>query len=912
MRSVPSAAMLLLALLPARASSQEASAPGTKIPEEEIARLQAELGSRSSRSSSVAKRRTLKNAIRTGQALVEARPAAPNRYRAMGIVLQCQKNLLGLESTASNRAAIFETCEALSRAPDECAELRLEADMLLMERDLASRRADVKERAQALMEMIPRYRGTPAEGKSLMIGVLIARQLADLELEEKILATMDDRCQGDHKVVEFRRAALKATVVDAVFSGAYECTDGTSLSFPVDRLGHNCVVYFWSQDNPHIDEYLLDVKAQQDQFPGQFEVYSLNVDELPDAGEARLRKLGLDWKAMRLPGGRKSSTYRAYARKDPAAILVNPCGHAMLMTAIHAKGVSLIPPRPLEGGGRSPRGWGGGGVPSLGVSLDDERYLSQLQSLFIGDFLVIDPTREFDPGVPPELSMVAMGRDVRPIVRDTEASVPDEAHRKIQSCFTPPPFRYRLTRDEALANYEKAERLCADAIAQHPAAADLWLVRNRRIVALMGLWNLRSDPSCLERAAEEARTSLSTDLPPGADVVPRFCLAKDALRRSCSAESVLSALVEKAGGDNAPASAYAAAAALALDANARGLHARYRSKLLDAPDDGNPMLWSVTSFLRDQNHTYRLFHATHGRFGHSRTQRHQMWRNVAALDKPAEHRLLTAEFNTLDGGKLRIPQDTAGKLTLVFFLEPPADEKGAAVHGALAHDCRDVDVIVAWLSDDAEAVGALMKKNEWECRAVMVPGGLSNQLVLRLGILSADRMPNLVLLRPDGTISWAMSGLSYHIHGNTMANTTRRALDANIRIYRAEAATEALEKGEFQKAVRMFSAGPGGIWASFMYRGRAHAYMGLGKWEKALADIDAAINTHRVFSMNKTFHCARIAEMELARAAILEKLGRKAEAEAERKKAAAPTFEHPRIPFEMYGDESQLKRLGPH
>jgi len=911
MRSVLSPAMFLLLLLSARASSRETWAPGTKIPEQEIARLRAELGSGSSRSSSVAKRRALKNAIRTGQALVEARPAAPNRYLAMGIVFQCQKNLLGLEGTASNRAALYETCEALSRAPDEYAELRLEADMLLMEKRLAGARATTIERAQALTEMIPSYRGTPAEGKSLMIAVLIARQLADLELEEKILATMDDRCQGDHKVVEFRRAALKATVVDAVFSGTYECVDGSSMSFPMDRIGHNCVVYFWSQDSPDIDEYLLDVKAQQEKFPGQFEVCSLNVDELPDAGEARLRRLGLDWTAMHLPGGRRSSTYRAYARKDPAAILVNPYGHAMLMTAIHAKGVSLIPPRPLEGGGRSPRGWGGGGVPSLEVSLDDRRYLSQLQSLFIGDFLVIDPTREFDPGIPPELSMVAMGGDVRPIVRDTEASVPDEALKEIQGCFTPPPFRYRLTRDKALANYEKAERLCADAIAQHPEAADLWLVRNRRIVALMGIWNLRSDPSCLERAAEEARTSLSTDLPPGADVVPRFCLATEALRNGKGdPEKVLTAFIEESGGTGA--SAYAAGAILALEANSRGFHARCRDRLLSAPDDGNPLLWSVTSFLRDQIHTYRLFHATHGRFGHSRTQRHQMWRNVAALDKPAEHRLITAEFNTLDGGKLRIPQDTAGKLTLVFFLEPPADEKGAAVHRALAHDCRDVDVIVAWLSDDAEAVGALMKKNEWECRAVLVPGGLSNQLVLRLGILSADRMPNLVLLRPDGTISWAMSGLSYHIHGNTMANTTRRALDANIRVYRAEAATEALGKGEFQKAVRMFSAGPGGIWASFMYRGRAHAHMGLGKWEEALADIDAAINTHRVFSMNETFHCARVAEMERMKADILEKLGRKAEAEAERRKAAAPTFEHPRLPFLMYGDDSMLRRLGPH
>jgi hypothetical protein len=88
--------------------------------------------------------------------------------------------------------------------------------------------------------------------------------------------------------------------------------------------------------------------------------------------------------------------------------------------------------------------------------------------------------------------------------------------------------------------------------------------------------------------------------------------------------------------------------------------------------------------------------------------------------------------------------------------------------------------------------------------------------------------------------------------------------------------------------------------------------MGLQKWEAALADVDAAIDTHRIFSVGNTFHCRRVAEMELAKAAILEKLGRTAEAEAEREKAAAPTFEHPRSPFGLYRDDSSLRRLGPH
>ena len=70
-----------------------------------------------------------------------------------------------------------------------------------------------------------------------------------------------------------------------------------------------------------------------------------------------------------------------------------------------------------------------------------------------------------------------------------------------------------------------------------------------------------------------------------------------------------------------------------------------------------------------------------------------------------------------------------------------------------------VKVIAAFLTDDEKRVQSLMKKNEWPCQAVIVPGGLTNPLVRRLGILSADRVPNIALVRPDGTIVWTLSGI---------------------------------------------------------------------------------------------------------------------------------------------------------
>jgi len=69
--------------------------------------------------------------------------------------------------------------------------LRLEADMLLAERDLSERNADVKARTQALAELIARYRHTPGEKKSLMMASLIAPKLEAFELEKQIIRAMN-------------------------------------------------------------------------------------------------------------------------------------------------------------------------------------------------------------------------------------------------------------------------------------------------------------------------------------------------------------------------------------------------------------------------------------------------------------------------------------------------------------------------------------------------------------------------------------------------------------------------------------------------------------------------------------------------------------------------------------------------
>jgi hypothetical protein len=819
--------------------------------------LEAKLSDKDPRTSAARRGLAIRRVIREGDSLLRTYPKAPNRFQVLGILFRCRRELLSLGKTASNREALLETCRRLAGAPDEYAAIRLDADLLLSQTELARGGADLKARGDALPALVERYLDTEVATKVLRIAMVMALEFGDPGLVNDLRQTIAERFPGDLELVSFLRDKLAGQVFGAPFIGTFTRADGKVVRFPMDGLGRTSALYFWSKDGGEEDLKQLTAawKERKDDLPGRLEFVSFNLDDLPDAGEKILRELGVDWPAIRLPGGRDNPIYRAYVRRDPTIVTVSPTGYAAMSMA--GAGTRSARRRDFSRWLNS----------SLARRWTKPRYSNQLQSLFAGEFLILDPLHPFDPAFPPELKAVSTGNSKsNGTLTRTEPSLPAEKLHAIQECFIAPPIRYRMPREQVRAIYEKADSLCRKAIAEHPQAPDLWIVRNRRMIALLGLWKLDSDQDYFERTIGEAKSALGEESPPGADVVARFCLAKEAFRAGTDPKAVIADFIEAAGGQQAPGSALAAAAILALDVADRPLHERYRRAILDKHTE-NPMMWTANWFLLDRFHRYWLFRAPYvAGWSFGRRESHFL-----SWGKPNDaYRVLQAELKTLDGNAFRIPQDTSGKWTAIAFMSRPHQGiPRGTIEFAEARPFKDVNIVAAILDDDAEGIRALLKEKPHNCPTVVVPGGIRNPLVHRLGILAEDERTNFAILRADGGIAACLSGLA-QTKGNVIQNV--------VEWHDEKVVDDALNSGDLAEARRLaFALAPleepvppdqkkpakkrrKPISLPHL-RSRAKVYMAMKDWKAALADAQEVFSrlTRRDGSMSM-----RTAELDQA------------------------------------------------
>jgi len=831
--------VVLLSAVPAWSSMAQAElAPVQHIPEELIARLQKSVTTIEDIDSVTERRRACKNIVRRAESLLDKYSTAIDRFRLLGIVFEIRKVMFTMRQTDQYRAALLATAMELRKAPDEYAAIRLEADVLLQEIELTKEDGSSQDRALAIAELADRYRGTAAEAESLMMASMVAFDIGHHALLDAFRKSLSKRFGDDPKVSAFLRERF-ATSNDLRFRGTFQRADGKSISF---LPGQIYVLCFWSKDTPFLDQRIAEVKAAQDRYKGKFEVFSFNLDQRSDGGKGILKRMKLDWIPMLLPEGSESETFSAVGGVNLfSALVVDPHGWAagnrmgQRPASLHKK---------------------------YEAAVESPRRLALLRSLKIGDFLVADPVGSVGIKTNDTSFIAALG--------------------EINSCFMAPPRRYRLTPDESFRNYEKAERLCGQAIVKQVDTPQLWRIYNRRVIALRGMWRLSCDPEYLKRAVVSAKAALAMDMPPDAVTVPQFCLATAALSRGDALPAkVLAQFIESAGGKQASGVAYAAALMLAVDHNSRDQYIKYRNLLLTEYVE-DPATWWVASFLFDQSSALRLY------------GRALPGRGADIPESLPYKRMFKADFTTLDGDKVIFQEATGGKLKVVLFMEQPRDTGAAKLQKEMGdfmvqtlsdRHLSDIELLGVFRSNSVATVAARMQKNKWNFDAVSVNDVDWRVLCREMGILAADLRPNVFIIHPDGSIMLALSGASFDTE--TTQKATRRISDA-IRVYDRGQAAAALMVDDYREYVdRLLSSFPPKYrrrprWEPEWRVPNAHrrklvwAYIQMKEWQKALDVVNTSIREHE-----KNCHCCSVQLVPLFhRAAVLKELGREKEAAA--------------------------------
>jgi tetratricopeptide (TPR) repeat protein len=236
-------------------------------------------------------------------------------------------------------------------------------------------------------------------------------------------------------------------------------------------------------------------------------------------------------------------------------------------------------------------------------------------------------------------------------------------------------------------------------------------------------------------------------------------------------------------------------------------------------------------------------------------------------------RTITAELKKLDGTSFQIPKDTAGKWAVIYF-RSIGNQDPARITREIVNDTEgpeglntfmearglgDVQAFYAFLDDDADKIGALLKPSDKgeapiTCPVMMVPNGLKNPIVQKLGIESEDEVANVLLMRPDGSIAAIRCG-------DAAFTGICTSIDNIINWHDESLVNAALEKGDIEQAKRLvFQFAPTEPPVSTdpkkknikpappsteHLRARARVYLAMKEYDKALADAEEVLSRQK-------------------------------------------------------------------
>jgi hypothetical protein len=825
--------------------------------------------------SAARQRLAVRRAIRDAGKAIEEVGGKPERWALLEFLFRARQGLVLVDEDKSHREALLQVGRELVKAPREFAELRLEADLLVSLVEQARKKDSMEERSRALRQFVERYVGTSGGTKALRAALHMAMEMGDLDLVGELPDLLIRHYPQDMETIRYFRDKLGFQVIGAPLAGIFKRSDGKMVRFPMDAMGRATMILFWTNDEEGralIEYFAKKTESAKEDLAGRMEILSFNVDELPDAGESIVRSYGADWQCMHLPGGKENPMAKAYVNEYPLTLRGSATSQVALVQWKHHLGDAFRDP------------W------------TDYPYCAHLASLSAGDFLVIDPEGEMDPARPPELKAVA---GAKALPRD-DNSVPAEFLSAIQHCFVKQPKRHQMPFEEVLAHYSKAVDLCRKAIADHPDAPDLWIVRNRLMIARLGLWKVGGDLTHLEAAFVDAKAAMAAGYPSGCDVVARLCLAREALRDPATdAGKLMDQFVSDSGGEKANGPALAAATLLAMDVCDRARFEQLRDVILQSQVE-EPMMWNFNAFLLDRYHMYWLF-------GTPMRGPVQDWRaaNFYMDGHPEEvPRMLKADLLKGDGTPFRIPDDLEADFTIINFYQPEpwSSNRGDGLPPSPRRDLEriqdfadsrpaaDVRIYLAVYRDTPHSgIVEGLRGREVKLPGTMLglPGGLQHPLVQQLGMLYTDSSINSVILNRQGRILRVVTGLG---------GQADRGISTLIHVVTHQDVLKVnalLEKGQLDAAKKaVFSLVPPfdpdavdakgrerrkPVHELSHLRVRARVYLAAGELDKAFADAEEIHKRQSSNDAKMAMRSAQLDEDEALRDAIQLKLSPKTE-----------------------------------
>jgi hypothetical protein len=820
------------------ADKSEDSSLYSEIPKKYLISLKKQIADAQDIASSTSQRRAYKKIIRNAEKTVEKYSSLSGRFEFISIIFECQKVYLSLQPNLENQKALLRVASKLQAAPDQYAKYRVEADVLFLQMELSSN-DNPEQSALAIAKLADRYRNTPGEAHSLMLASTLVFDLGNRLLLKAFQDTLSKQFGHDPQVVAFMRERF-ATNNSVNFNGIFKTVDNQSLSFPI---GQPYLLCFWSNETPLLDEKIKAINTFQKKYEKTLKVYSFNLDELPDSGKNALRRMKLDWVPIVLPGGVNNALFQSMGASNLySALLVNSHGLANTKKM-------------------------GSSMPSLQRDYESNLKYSDfnelLCSLSNGDFLISGT----------------------PEVSDT-SELPIESLKSIQACFITIPDRYKLSKQKAFENYKKAEELCRDLIAKHKKSIDLWVVYNRHIVSLLGMWRSTGNFDYLNRALKSAKATLAMDIPKNARVVSYLCIATEALfRKEKGASLILKDFIINCGGEQANGLAYSTAMLLAFQAHLKEEYSEYKNTLIEKYMN-DPSIYAITSLLYDTIGTKHLFEPA---FPSKKSNSNVVFKIEKAF-----------KFKGKDSyNKTVVLPVNKTKTNITVFYEGQGDRKTQSTQNdLLSHlnkivnrrPLKDIEITCVFTNISKDQIEALMKKNKSSFNTILLQKNEWDLLVKEFGVFSFNHRANIYITNPSGKIVHAITGISQGI-----TSLTSR-LDQNIREYDLSLASIALNNKDFKTyAARLETSFPlknrrlsrhesRTIEPNKHRRKLVWAYMQTNQWELALKHINVNLEkAHHKKKLDPRYKSCKLCfghlDGALVRAVMLKKLGRIKEAE---------------------------------